>query len=249
MQLSNLLLWQVLPSQQTLPISKMSRPIQPESLSEATPSFSDSSGLSGATRPCMVRSGFAFTCHTACMTPCCLADPAADANTSGGPSDDQARLLQTSQQAATSGAAVTRSSLEDTRSALEILPDSAASFCMPAENACSSVVVAGLQTAATPRPSRRRAHAHTSHGSSSHAHISRHCRFCHIAGPAQLALQPAASPVASRSLSGSGGRHSPGRQTRAQMPVNGLRQAEAGWIRERLACQQLPCWSEAAQSR
>ena len=107
--------------------------MQQESLSEATPSFSDSSGLCGATRPCMVRSRLVYTCHVACMTPCCLADPAADANTAGGPYDDQARLLHISQQAALSGAGVTGSSQEDTGSAFESLPDSAASVCMPAE--------------------------------------------------------------------------------------------------------------------
>eukprot|EP00891_Asterochloris_glomerata_P002768 jgi/Astpho2/2768/Aster-00943 len=63
----------------------------------------------------MVRSGLVFTFHIAGLTPCYHADPAADANTAGSPSDDQARLLQVSQQAATSGAGITRGSFEDTR--------------------------------------------------------------------------------------------------------------------------------------
>lgn len=253
MPLNNPLLWQVLPWLQTLPTSKTSRPIQQESPSEATPSFSDSSGLCGATKPCMVRSGLVFTFHIAGLTPCYHADPAADANTAGSPSDDQARLLQVSQQAATSGAGITRGSFEDTRSAFEIIPESVAIFCMPAKNAGMQarpyISEAGVQTTESHWPSRTHAHAHISHAHISHAHMVQLYGLCHTAGPAQLALHPAASPAASQSLSGSGARRSPGRQTSAQMQLPGPRAAKAGWMKERLARQQLPCWSEVAHSR
>ena len=76
--------------------------------------------------------------------------------------------------------------------------------------------IAGLQTAEPPWPSRTHADAHISQGSISHALISAKYRHCHAAGPFQLALQPAASRAASRSLSGSGGRRSRGRRSRGR---------------------------------